>query len=108
MEQVDLNTQPAKEIAPGYLARYVHTGNVTIQYCTITAGAPMPAHAHPHEQVSTVVTGRFEMEVDGRTVVLEPGSALVIPPNVKHSGMPLTDCYIIDVFHPRREDFIAR
>jgi hypothetical protein len=26
---------------------------------------------------------------------------------MKHSGMSLTDCYIIDVFHPKRDDFVA-
>jgi quercetin dioxygenase-like cupin family protein len=108
MEFVDLKGQLAKEIIPGYKACYVHTGNLTVQYCTIKAGAPMPEHAHPHEQISTLVHGRFEMVVEGRTVLLEEGGVLVIPPNARHSGMPLTDCYIIDVFHPRREDFLAR
>lgn len=108
MEYINLEEQASREVAPGYRARYVHTEHITIQYCTITAGAPMPEHAHPHEQVSTVVRGRFEMIVDGQRVLLEQGAALVIPPNVRHSGMPLTDCYIIDVFHPRRGDFHAR
>jgi len=108
MEHINLADQPPREIAPGYRTRYVHTEHVTIQYCTITAGSPMPEHAHPHEQVSTVIRGRFEMVVDGKTMLLEEGSALVIPPHIKHAGTPLTDCYIIDVFHPRREDFIVR
>lgn len=107
MEFVDLKQQCAREIAPGYSARHVHTGNVTLQYCTISAGSPMPEHAHPHEQVSTLISGRFEMVVEGKAVLLEEGAVLVIPPNARHSGMPLTDCYIIDVFYPRREDFVA-
>jgi len=107
MELVDLKQQNAKEIIPGYRACYVHTGNMTLQYCEVTAGSPMPEHAHPHEQVTTLVRGRFEMIVDGKAVLLEEGAALVIPPNARHSGMPLTDCYIIDVFFPRREDFLA-
>lgn len=105
MEKIDLTQQTPKEIAPGYSARYVHTDNITIQYCAAQQGAPMPEHAHPHEQVTTLVMGRFEMIVDGQKTLLEEGSVLVIPSNMKHSGTPLTDCFIIDVFHPAREDF---
>jgi len=107
MAVVNLNETNEKEIIPGYFARYVHTGNMTIQYCRIKAGSPMPEHSHPHEQVSIVINGTFEMTLEGQKVLLDPGVSLVIEPNKKHSGMPLTDCYIIDVFHPRRDDFAA-
>ena len=107
MELIDLKNGQEKEIIKGYFARYVHTPNMTIQYCRIIANSPMPEHFHPHEQISMVINGRFEMNIDGEKIVLEEGSALIIPPNKKHSGLPLTDCYIIDVFHPRRADFAA-
>lgn len=107
MNYYNLKEAPEKEIIKGYLARYVHTPNMTIQYCRIASGSPMPEHFHPHEQISMVIEGKFEMELEGRKMLLEEGSALTIPPNVRHSGMPLTDCYIIDVFHPRRDDFAA-
>jgi quercetin dioxygenase-like cupin family protein len=107
MKYYNLKDASEKEIIKGYLAKYVHTYNMTIQYFNIVSGSPMPEHFHPHEQISMVIKGRFEMNLDGEKMLLEEGSALVIPPNVKHSGMPLTDCYIIDVFHPRRDDFAA-
>ena len=107
MALINLREAGEKEIIPGYLAKYVHTGNMTIQYCKIKSGSPMPEHSHPHEQVSIIINGRFEMIVDGKKMLLEEGSSLIIEPNRKHSGMPLTDCYIIDVFHPRRDDFAA-
>jgi hypothetical protein len=30
---------------------------------------------------------------------------MVLAPNVVHSGKAVTDCRVVDVFHPVREDF---
>jgi len=78
---------------------------MTCSYWTIEAGATLPEHAHPHEQVTTVIRGTFEMAVDGETRVIEPGEVVVIPSGARHRGLALTDCYIVDVFHPVREDY---
>ena len=52
-----------------------------------------------------VVAGKFEMTLDGETLQLEKGKVAVIPANAKHSGRALTDCEIMDVFYPVREDY---
>jgi quercetin dioxygenase-like cupin family protein len=44
--------------------------------------------------------------VNGVTQILGPGSVGIIPPNAVHSGRALTDCRILDVFSPVREDYI--
>ncbi|NOY99054.1 MAG: cupin domain-containing protein, partial [Chloroflexi bacterium] len=36
---------------------------------------------------------------------LEPGAVAVIPPDVPHAGRAVTDCRIIDVFYPTREEY---
>ena len=68
----------------------------------------MPEHAHPHEQVSHVIEGEFELTIDGVKSVLRPGVVAVIPSNAKHSGTARTDCTIIDAFYPVREDYRNR
>jgi quercetin dioxygenase-like cupin family protein len=45
------------------------------------------------------------MTVDGQTQILTPGMVAAIPGNVPHSGRALTNCRIIDVFYPIREDY---
>jgi len=45
------------------------------------------------------------MTVAGETRLLEPGMVAVIPPEARHSGRALADCYILDVFYPVREDY---
>lgn len=105
MPFVELTRVAEREMFPGFRARFVHTERTTQAFWNIAAGAELPEHAHPHEQVSNVIRGRFEMTVDGETQTLEPGSVCVIPSGVKHRGRALTDCFIIDVFSPVREDY---
>jgi quercetin dioxygenase-like cupin family protein len=58
--------------------------------------------------VVNLIEGSFEITVDGEALALEPGSVVVIPPNVMHSGKALTSCRIIDVFYPIRTDYIQK
>lgn len=96
---------PEKEIVPGFHARFVHSDNLTLAYWRIEAGAALPAHSHPHEQVTNLLEGEFELVVDGTSHRLTPGQVFVIPGDLPHAGKALTDCRILDVFHPAREDY---
>ena len=58
-----------------------------------------------HEQVVNVLRGEFELTVDGETKHLKPNDVACIPSNAVHSGKAITDCYILDVFYPVREDY---
>ncbi len=106
MPFVKLNDLPEKEIVPGYRVRFVHSDSMTLAYWSIDAGAPLPEHSHPHEQVATLTDGEYELTVDGETRTLRPGDVTVIPPDVPHSGRALTACRMIDAFHPVREDYL--
>ncbi|KUO69303.1 MAG: cupin [Clostridia bacterium BRH_c25] len=108
MNLIKLNEMAEREMVPGYHARFVHSENVTIAYWNIVGGNSLPKHAHPHEQVVNLIEGSFELTVDGEALVLEPGSVVVIPSNVMHSGRALTSCRIIDVFYPVRTDYIQK
>ena len=105
MPFVELETLTAKEVIPGYTARAVHTGTMTFIYWTVEEGAAMPIHSHLHEQVAHVISGQFELTVDGETQVLEPGKVAVIPPLVPHGGKAITACTLLDVFLPERDDY---
>jgi quercetin dioxygenase-like cupin family protein len=105
MPFVELSTINEKEIVPGFHGKFVHGDNVTTVFWRIEAGAELPEHAHPHEQVSVLTSGKFEMTLNGKTRQLEEGIVAVIPSNVPHSGVAITDCTIMDVFYPVREDY---
>ncbi len=105
MPFLNLDGLEESEPIPGYRAHFVHSKNMTLAYWTIEAGAPLPEHSHLHEQVANVIEGEFELTVDGETRRLGPGTVAVIPSNATHSGKAITNCRIIDVFYPVREDY---
>ncbi len=63
MNKIELNSIDEKEIVPGFFARFVHSENMTIVYWNIKAGSSLPAHSHPHEQISSMIKGEFELTV---------------------------------------------
>lgn len=101
----NLNNLEKKELLPGIVGNLIHTDTMTIGYFNISKGAVLPAHSHIHEQVTSLLEGEFEMTVAGETQLLLAGSVATIPANVEHSGKALTDCKVIDVFNPVREDY---
>jgi quercetin dioxygenase-like cupin family protein len=105
MSFVEINTLPSKVIIEGYTARSIHTPPMSFVYWTVKAGAAMPMHQHLHQQVAHVLSGSFELTVGGETRILEPGIVAVIPSHVLHGGKAITDCTLLDVFHPQREDY---
>lgn len=95
----------AKEMFPGYFGKFIHTGTSTVAFWNIEAGSPIPEHAHVHEQIMHVVEGVFELTVDGRSEQLTAGAIVTIPSNVKHGGKAISNCKVIDVFMPEREEY---
>ncbi len=104
---VTLEGLDARQPMPGFHGRFIHTDSVTIVHWDVEAGAALPEHSHPHEQVSSLLEGEFEMTIDGRTERMRQGSVAVVPAHAVHCGRALTSCRFIDVFHPVREDYRA-
>lgn len=106
MSYIDIRKQEEKEMVPGFFVKFVHTANMTFAYWRIVEGASLPNHSHHHEQVANMIEGKMEFNLNGEVRMISPGDVVVIPPNVPHSGKAVTECRIIDVFHPAREDYI--
>lgn len=76
---------------------------VEVQFET---GTVAPAHHHPHEQITYVVSGQFEFEIDGEKVILGPGDSAYKQANLPHGARCLEAGMLIDMFTPHREDFV--
>jgi quercetin dioxygenase-like cupin family protein len=105
MTFIQLSDVPERELVPGFFVRFVHTENVTLAYWSIKKGSNLPDHFHSNEQTTTILEGRFQLTVESETRVLEPGMVAVIPPNAKHHATAISDCRLIEVFYPIREDY---
>lgn len=96
---------PPKELVAGITGYYAHGTSMTFGYVEIKAGSNLPAHQHVHEQITYVIEGKLDMLIGGKQYSLSPGMYHVIPSNTPHSAIAHTDCKLIDVFSPVREDY---
>ena len=96
--------KPVEKI-PGFHGKFIHGAGFTIALWEVKAGSILPEHSHIHEQSSQVTSGKFELTIDGKTEVYEPGMIAVVPSNSVHSGRAITDCTITDIFCPSRPEY---
>jgi quercetin dioxygenase-like cupin family protein len=94
-----------KEIAPGFFSKLIHTSTNTINFIEVKAGCTVPRHQHINGQCAFVIDGKFELTVNDIPQILDSGMFAIIPPDVWHSGVAVTDCKLIDIFSPAREDY---
>jgi quercetin dioxygenase-like cupin family protein len=102
-----LRNKSPKQLAPGLLGYYAHGKNMTLGYVEIEAGSDLPLHQHPHEQITYIIEGQLDMVIGGKACSLTAGMYYVIPSNVPHGAVAVTNCKVIDVFNPVREDYVS-
>lgn len=107
MEPTRWHADPIEELAPGVGRQTLHGEGVTVARFHLAAGAGVPLHAHHNEQVTTVLAGRLRLVVDGDEVVLGSDESLLVPPDLPHEAEALEDSLVLEVFAPRREDWLA-
>lgn len=69
-------------------------------------GAIGPMHKHPHEQLTYVLSGKFEFTIGEETKLVGPGDALYKEPNVMHGCVCIESGVLLDNFTPVRKDFL--
>ena len=73
-------------------------------------GHAVPVHAHPHEQISVVYSGRARLRIGDQERVVGKGDFYRIPANVPHTDTCLGDepFVMLDIFCPIREVFLRQ
>jgi quercetin dioxygenase-like cupin family protein len=91
------------------LSRQMISGeNATIAQILLKKGATVPRHSHMNEQYSWIISGTLNFVFDDREILVGAGEILLIPANVAHSAVALEDTVDVDIFAPRREDWIRK
>jgi quercetin dioxygenase-like cupin family protein len=94
------------EMVPGLWRRTLSYGQrLMVVQATLEEGVVLPAHRHPHEQITYVIEGQLAMKVEGQTHVLGPGDSLLLPGDVEHGATVIERTLVIDTFSPPREDY---
>ena len=83
-----------------------HSQSLMVCEITLEGGSIIAAHAHPHEQITYIISGKCRYTVGEETKEVGTGDSVLIPGNVPHSIVILEDMKVIDVFSPAREDFL--
>ena len=98
---------PVENVAPGMNRQIMgFDSDIMLVKVDFEKGGIGAAHTHIHQQVSYVVSGKFEVTIAGNTQVLEAGDAFVVPSDALHGAVCLEAGTLIDTFSPHREDFL--
>lgn len=101
----DIAAMPRESLAEGVNRRALFGDQSTMAIFDLKAGAAVPEHRHPNEQVSYIHSGRVRVTVAGTPYEVRAGQVIVIPPNLPHSFVALEDTVNIDFFAPARADW---
>jgi quercetin dioxygenase-like cupin family protein len=102
MTFIDISTLCVIERAPGWFGRIFHSPSMTFAQYEFRAGSSVHEHHHPEEEVWQVIEGEAQITVGGESRVVGPGGAAIVPGNVRHSLLAITDGRAIVVDHPVR------
>lgn len=106
MDVLRWDHEPLERLSDGIGRRMLNGEAMTLAQITLAAGAVVPEHEHPNEQIATVVSGRLRFVVGGEEREVGPGESVLIPGGIPHRVDVLEDAVVLDAFAPRREDWI--
>lgn len=107
MDVVRWDEEPIEQLNASIGRRMLNGDAMTLAQITLAAGAVVPDHAHPNEQIATVLAGRLRFVVGGEERDVAGGESVLIPGQVTHRVEALEDSVVLDVFAPRREDWLS-
>ncbi|MCW4048590.1 MAG: cupin domain-containing protein [Candidatus Bathyarchaeota archaeon] len=111
MQDTTWEKAPSLEPVPGVKISIIGNGMHASQcYIVIGPGAVVDWHAHPQEQMGTLISGAGELSTRERTVKAKPGAAWFLSPNEEHKFVTTGDepAIIIETFAPARVDYVIK
>ncbi|WP_299686854.1 cupin domain-containing protein [uncultured Vibrio sp.] len=83
-----------------------YSDNIMTVEVHFDTGTVAAMHQHPHEQLTYVVSGKFEFTVGDVTKIVTAGDTIYKEPNIMHGATCLEKGILIDNFTPMRQDFV--
>ena len=103
-DEIELET-----VNPSMQRRIVTGDKMTLARIYFKDGFLVPMHSHENEQITQVLKGRMKFvfgEKRAETMVLGPGDVVVIPSNLPHEALCIGDVEEMDMWTPRRDDWL--
>jgi len=103
-EAIELET-----VNEGMRRRIVTGEKMTVARIYFADGFTVPMYSHHNEQVTQVLKGQMHFVFGGdepKEMVLSSGDVVVIPPHVPHQATCIGEVEQIDMWAPRRDDWL--
>jgi quercetin dioxygenase-like cupin family protein len=108
LEKFSWKTMEVEQLNPQLTRQMISGENATISQLVVKKGGTVPRHSHLNEQYSWIISGALKFIFDDREILVGAGEILFIPANVPHSAVAIEDTVDVDIFAPRREDWIRK
>lgn len=108
LEKTSWNAVELEQLSDKLTRQMISGDNATISQLVLKRGATVPRHSHINEQYSWIISGKLKFIFDDREMVLGAGEILLIPANTPHAAVAEEDTVDVDIFAPRREDWIRK
>jgi quercetin dioxygenase-like cupin family protein len=92
----------------GMTRQMLNGENLTLGRMLFEPGTKVARHQHANEQITIIAAGRILLIMDDGEITLGKGEMILIPGNVPHGSVALEETVTIEIFAPRREDWIAK
>ena len=80
------NTEQDGTLSEEGLRRKLEARGYHVSRYVYPPGTVFPPHTHGVDKIDAVVSGRFQMSMQGQAVILEAGDCLAVPRGVVHSA----------------------
>lgn len=91
----------------GVERRTLNSGDhTTLVEVTFAAGATVPEHTHPHEQIGYLASGRLRFRIGDEEREIVAGDSWLVPGGVPHLVTALEPAVAIDIFSPVRIEYL--
>ena len=95
-----------EQLSAGIGRQMLNGEAMTLARVLLAAGAVVPEHFHDSEQIANVLSGRLRFVIGDEEREVMAGESVLIPGGVPHRVEALDDSVVLDVFAPRREDWL--
>lgn len=96
-----------REVLPGIsMKTLVHGERTLMTEFQLKKGSILPSHEHMHEQTGYLVSGKMILSIGNTAYEVISGDSWNIPGGVPHCAEVLEDSVAIEVFSPRRDEYL--
>jgi quercetin dioxygenase-like cupin family protein len=98
-----------KEVLSPTIGRKIISGErAMVAQVFLAKGAVVPEHHHESEQITYILEGALQFQIEGKEIVVGKGQVLLIPSHVPHAAVALEDTLDLDIFSPIRHDWLKK